>query len=241
VRCYAFVESVSTFNAWLYSRGGQQLDNSGRQAAFNGPAGVESLALVRRLLDAGLTWRPEDPYGDYVAFANGQAAFAFSSTGNSLLYVDAYKGAVRDGVPPFDWRQTMIPQANLDDPATVLYGAGVFILKSDPERERAAWRLIRWFSSTAQTARWASGLETMPVRASALTVMTDTLAAYPFFRAQVEDILPYGRPEPAVAGELEVRDLLYTAIVSVTQGYADPQTALDRAAQEANAILASQP
>jgi hypothetical protein len=67
--------------------------------------------------------------------------------------------------------------------------------------------------------------------------MTDTLEAYPFVRTQVEGILPYGRPEPAVAGELEIRDILYTAIISVTQGYADPQTALDQAARDANALL----
>lgn len=83
VGCYPFVESVSTFDAWLYSRGGQQLDAAGRQAAFNRPAGVESLALLRRMIDTGLAWRPQEQYGDYVAFANGQAAFTFSSTGNS--------------------------------------------------------------------------------------------------------------------------------------------------------------
>jgi ABC-type glycerol-3-phosphate transport system substrate-binding protein len=71
--------------------------------------------------------------------------------------------------------------------------------------------------------------------------MTDTLEAYPFFQAQVEEILPYGQPEPAVAAELEIRDLLYTAIMTVTQGYLDPQTALDEAAREANVILSNQP
>ena len=80
----------------------------------------------------------------------------------------------------------------------------------------------------------------MPVRVSALGVMTETLEAYPFVLAQVEEILPYGKPEPAVAAELEVRDLLYTAIISVTQSLADPQTVLDRAAVEANAVLAGQ-
>lgn len=239
--CYPFVESVSTFNAWLYSRGGEQLDASGRGATFNEPAGVESLALVRRLMDAGLAWRPESPYGDYVAFANGEAAFTFSSTGNSLLYTDAYEGALQHGLAPFQWRQTMIPQADPENPATVSYGASFFILNGDPERQRAAWRFIRWFTDTAQTARWASELRTMPVRASALTVMTDTLQAYPFFQDQVAEILPYGRPEPAVAAELEVRDILYTAIISVTQGFADPQTALDQAAQDANAVLTGQP
>jgi ABC-type glycerol-3-phosphate transport system substrate-binding protein len=241
VACYPFVESVSTFNAWLYSRAGQQLDDSGRQATFNGPAGVESLNLLRRLMDTGLAWRPDQTYGDYVAFANGQAAFTFSSTGNSSLYADAYDGALRSGVPPFRWRQTMIPQSDPANPATALYGANFFVVRSDPAREEAAWRLIQWFTDTPQTARWAADLQSMPVRLSALDWMTDTLEAYPFFQAQVEQILPYGRPEPAVAAELEIRDILYTAILSVTQGLADPQTALDEAARDANAVLSGQP
>jgi maltose-binding protein MalE len=81
----------------------------------------------------------------------------------------------------------------------------------------------------------------MPVRASALEVMTDTLQAYPFFQAQVEEILPYSRPEPAIPAGFQVRDLIHTAIISVTQGLADPQTALDQAAREANELLADQP
>jgi ABC-type glycerol-3-phosphate transport system substrate-binding protein len=237
IGCYPIVESVSTLDAWLYSRGGQELDDAGQQPLFNGPAGVESLALVRRLMDAGLAWRPEDTYGDYVAFANGQAAFTFSSTGNTPLYVDAYEGALQNGVAPFQWYQTMIPQADPENPATALYGSSFFILRGDPARERAAWRLIRWFTDRDQTARWAADLEAMPVRASALEVMTDTLKAYPFVRIQVDQIMPYGQPEPAVPAALEVRDILYTAIVSVTLGLADPQTALDLAARDVSAVL----
>ena len=240
-RCYPYVESVSTFNAWLYSRGGRQLDPSGQRAVFNDLPGIESLALLIRLIEAGLAWRPEEPFGDYVAFANGQAAFTFSSTGNSLLYVDAYDGAVRSGVAPFQWRQTMIPQSDAANPATALYGANIFIIRSDPIRQEAAWRFIHWFSEAPQSARWSADLQSMPIRLSALDWMTDTLEAYPFFQTQVEEILPYGQPEPAVAAELEIRDILYTAILTTTQGYLDPQTALDEAAREANRILSSQP
>jgi multiple sugar transport system substrate-binding protein len=238
--CYSFVESVSTFDAWLYSQGGQSLDPSAQQVGFAGPAGVESLALLRRLIDAGLAWRPADLYGDYVAFGLGQAAFTFSSTGNSSLYLDAYQGALQNGLPPFRWHQAMIPQADPQRPATFLYGSSFFILRSDPFRQQAAWRLIRWFTDTPQTARWAGDLEVMPVRLSALEVMTDTLAAHPFVETQVQEIMPYARPEPASPAEFEIRDILYTAIVSVTQGTADPQTALDQAAREANAVLAGQ-
>jgi multiple sugar transport system substrate-binding protein len=241
VRCYPFIESVSTFNAWLYSRGGRQLDEAGQTARFNGPEGVESMALLRRLMEVGLAWRPQDQYGDYTTFANGEAAFTFASTGNSLLYADAYAAAIRGETPPFQWHQSLIPQTDPAVPATALYGTDFFIVRSDPERERAAWRFIHWFTGQAQTARWSADLQAMPVRLSALEVMTDTLETYPFFREQVEEILPFAQPEPSVAAELEIREILYTAILSITQEYADPQTALNQAAAEVNAVLSERP
>jgi ABC-type glycerol-3-phosphate transport system substrate-binding protein len=237
VRCLPYVESVSSFYAWLYSRGSGPLDASGGRAAFNGPEGVESLNLLRRLIDAGLAWVPQDPYGDYAAFASGQAAFAFSSTGNAKLTLDAYQGALERGMPPFEFGQALIPQADPAQPATALYGSSFFIVRSEPERERAAWRLIHWFTAQAQTARWAASLEAMPVRASALAVMTDTLQADPYLQAQVEGILPYGRPEPGLAVELDIREILYTSIISVTQGYSNAQSALDVAAVKVNVLL----
>jgi multiple sugar transport system substrate-binding protein len=241
VRCYPFIESVSTFNAWLYSRGGRQLDEAGQAARFNGLQGVESMALLRRLMEVGLAWRPQDQYGDYTTFANGEAAFTFASTGNSLLYADAYAAAIRGEMPAFQWHQAMIPQTDPAVPATALYGTDFFIVRSDPERERAAWRFIHWFTDQAQTARWSADLQAMPVRISALEVMTDTLETYPFFREQVEEILPFARPEPSVAAELEIREILYTAILSITQDYADPQAALNQAAAEVNVVLSERP
>jgi len=241
VRCLPFVESVSVFDAWLYSRGGQQLSDDGTRATFNSPAGTDSLTLLRQLIDSGLAWRPEEEYGDYLAFAHGQATFAFSSTGNNRLYTEAYSQALQSGTAAFDWHQAMIPQADPSHPSTVLYGPSFFILGSYPEREQTAWRLLRWLTSTVQMARWADRLAAMPARASALAVMTDTLAVYPFIRQQAEAILPYARPEPAVTAEFQVRDILYAAIISVTQGYTNPQAALDVAALEVNAILAEQP
>ncbi len=237
IACYPYLESVTTFDAWINSRGGRMLDETGRRATFNEPPGVESLALLRRLIDAGLARRPAEAFGDYTAFANGQAAFTFSSTGNSALYAEEYKAAVHKGMAPFRWRQVMIPQADPTNPATILYGANFFIVQSEPKREKAAWLFIRWFTERDQTARWSATLETLPVRASALEVMTDTLAAYPFRRNQIENILPYGKPEPAIPEAFEVRSILYTAILSVTQGYATPQAALDQAAEQVNALL----
>ena len=240
-QCYPFVESVTTFDAWLRSRGGRQFDEIGRQATFQEMAGAESLEMLRRLIDAGLAWRPQDTYGDYVAFSNGLAAFTFSSTGSSPLYVEAYDAAVRSGMAPFSWKQTLIPQADPSRPATSLVGTSFFILPSDLDHEMGAWRLIRWFTQPEQTARWAASLEAMPVRSSAQSVMTDTLSAYPFVREQMDEIMPFARPEPALPKGLEAREILYTAILSVTQGYSGTQEALDNAASQVDALLGSVP
>ncbi|HNS52093.1 MAG TPA: extracellular solute-binding protein [Anaerolineae bacterium] len=239
--CYPVVESVTTFDAWLRSRGGQQIDETARRATFQAPPGVESLELIRRLLEVGLAWRPTDTYGDYVAFTSGEAAFAFSSTGSSRLYAEAYAGAVSGGMAPFRWTQTLIPQADPNLPATSLVGTNFFILPSDPEHEMAAWKLVRWFTLPEQTARWAASMEAMPVRVSAQSVMTETLGTYPFVRAQMEEIMPYARPEPSLPESLAVREVLYTAIVSVTQGYSGTQEALDVTASKVNALLGSAP
>jgi hypothetical protein len=44
-----------------------------------------------------------------------------------------------------------------------------------------------------------------------------------------------------VAAELEIREILYTAILSITQDYADPQAALNQAAAEVNVVLSERP
>jgi ABC-type glycerol-3-phosphate transport system substrate-binding protein len=168
-------------------------------------------------------------------------AFTFSSTGNSVLYAEAYDGATRSGVTPFRYRQVMIPQADPQNPGTALFGASFFVVQSDPVRQEAAWRFIRWFTEAPQLARWAMTAQALPFRISALELMTDTLEAYPFFRSQVEQILPYATPEPAIPEQLELRDLLYTAILSVTYGYDESQVALDRAARQADTLLSGGP
>ena len=57
VGCYPFVESVSTFNAWVYSRGGQLLDEAGRQALDDGghaqPAGHPKIPITHLGIEVG--------------------------------------------------------------------------------------------------------------------------------------------------------------------------------------------
>ncbi|MGQ9684166.1 MAG: ABC transporter substrate-binding protein, partial [Anaerolineae bacterium] len=86
-RCYACVESATTFAAWVQSRGGSLLNSDQKAAAFNAAPGHDSLDLLLRLLDVGRAFRPDGQRGDLLAFAAGQVAFTMDLTDAIPLYV----------------------------------------------------------------------------------------------------------------------------------------------------------
>ncbi|MBC7236281.1 MAG: extracellular solute-binding protein, partial [Chloroflexi bacterium] len=124
---YAYYEGASDFDGFLFSRGATQLNADQTQAVFNGPEGVEALALIKRLIDAGAAWKPEGQYADQAEFGKGNVAFTFGSTSGTYYY----KQAVEQGGGNIkEWGQTIIPQADPNNPRTVLYGGSFCIFKT---------------------------------------------------------------------------------------------------------------
>ncbi|MFH1929756.1 MAG: extracellular solute-binding protein, partial [Chloroflexota bacterium] len=234
-RGYAFYESASTFDAWLFSRGAEQLNADQTEAVFNGPEGVESLEMMLRLIETGGAWKPEGSYADQAEFGQGNAAFTMSSTSGTYYY---RKAVEESGTGPEEWGQTMIPQSDPSNPKTVMYGASICVFKTTEAKQRAAWLFIRYFSDTAQTALWGSKSGYIPVRASAAALLDEYFAGEPIAKEQFEKIVPYGKPEPSVRGEQEIRDFLYDAMVAAFSEVATPQEALDEAVELANEALA---
>ena len=233
---YTFYESASTFDGWLFSRGARQLNAAQTEATFNGPEGVESLAMLNRLIDAGAAWKPEGSFADQAEFGLGKTAFTMSSTSGTYYYGKAVKDGAGEGA--FEWGQTIIPQSDPENPATVMYGASACVFRSTSEKQQAAWLFLKWFTDTAQTAKWGSQSGYMPVRASAAAELVDYFADNPVAKEQFESIVPYGYPEPSVRGEQEIRDFIYDAMVASNTGIMTPQEALDDAVAKSNEALA---
>ena len=233
---YSFYESASTFDGWLFSRGAQQLNDAQTEAVFNGPEGVESLAMLNRLIDAGAAWKPEGRNADQAEFGQGKTAFTMSSTSGTYYYTKAVEDGVGEGA--FEWGQTIIPQSDPENPATVMYGASLCVFRTTTAKQQAAWLFLKWLTETAQTAKWGSQSGYMPVRASAAAELVDFFAANPVAREQFESIVPYGVPEPSVRGSQEIRDFIYDAMVASNTGIMTPQEALDDAVAKANEALA---
>jgi len=131
------------------------------------------------------------------------------------------------------------PHAAAAAPVTVMYGANVCLFKSTPEREREAWRFVKYFTSPEVTARWARETGYLPVRKSAaeLPEMKEFYASNPRAR-HVYEMLPAARGEPNVVGWQEVRTELQAAAKAVAAGETPPRDAAVNLKQKADAILA---
>lgn len=238
VKGYAWYESASTFDAYLYSRGVKQLTEDQTKAIFNGPEGVESLDLLVRLGKANAALKPEGSYADQAMFAQGKVAFTFGSTSGTSYYADAIKKAGTT----FEWGAALPPQADASKaPRTVMYGANVCIFKTTEAKQRAAWQFIKWFTDTDQTADWGSTSGYTPIRKSAMKKLEDSgyMAKNPVVKQVYNDIVAYSYPEPNVRGEQEIRTIIQNAWTAALTGVKTPKQALDEAVTKANEALAS--
>jgi len=233
---YAYYESASTFDGWLFSRGATQLNEDETKAVFNGPEAVEALEMMNRLIKSGAAWKPEGSYADQAEFGQGHTAFTMSSTSGTYYYKKAVKEGAGEGA--FEFGQTIIPQSDPKNPKTVMYGASACVFKTTTAKQKAAWMFLKWFTDTAQTAKWGSQSGYMPVRASAAAALADYFEKEPIAKEQFDTIVPYGKPEPSVRGEQEIRDFIYDAMVATFTGVMEPQEALDDAVAKADEALA---
>ncbi len=126
----------------------------------------------------------------------------------------------------FKWDIAMPPFNG--KPVINLYGASVSIYKTTPEKELAAWLVIKFLGEKAQTTRWAVQTGYLPVRLSAkddvikppsrpMRQWGPVADSY----AKMFDWAPYSTIESPVAGYDPVRALIDTDLV--TQDHDRPE------------------
>jgi len=118
-------------------------------------------------------------------------------------------------------------------------GGSMYIFKTTPEREQAAWTFVQWMTDPVQAARWSIGTGYVPIRKTELS--TPAFAAY---MQQLPQSLT-ATLQLRVAGEqMTVHDvdrvgtILLTAVQEAQAGKRTAQAALDEAQQAAMQDLA---
>jgi ABC-type glycerol-3-phosphate transport system substrate-binding protein len=232
---------ASRFAARIFTRGGRILAPDGLSYVFNTQPAVDDLTMVARLLatKCAVEVPPADSFANQTRFGAGDLLFDFGSSSGLPFYQDAVaKGA------KFKWDIALMPYT--DKPAVDLYGASVSIYKTTPEKELAAWLVVKFLGEKAQTTKWAVATGYLPVRQSAKSDVIAAFKADPRWGpvadsyAKMFDWAQYSLIESPVAGYDPVRASIdkdvATPIIQDPKG-ADPKKLLDAAVVKANAVL----
>jgi ABC-type glycerol-3-phosphate transport system substrate-binding protein len=221
--------TVWMFGNLMLQDGGEWMQPNGEKVAFNSIHGVDALTFMRDLLADGV--------GFITAGFEYQNDFLAGKVG--MIEGSTVSVAFMEGKYEFGLGIAALPEGKR--PGGTIAGTNVVIFDGVPEREQqAAWEFIKWFTDTAQTAKWSAGTFYVPVRKSALhtDLLEEKYAQYPGLR-EAYGQLEYASYEPKVAGWYAGRRYLAErAIESVLRGNADVQGALNKAAEQADAEIA---
>ena len=228
----------SGFPSWLFtglvaSNGQDGLANdAGTEVYFDTPAVVEALEYLVSLAQEHAVMEPGilDWGATPRAFMDGQAAIAWTTTGN-LANIRANA--------PFDFGVAMLPAKQRRGAPT---GGGNFYLfdGSSDEQLQAAVDFVRWATEPAQAAQWS--IDTGYVAPRADTWDTDVMQAY----AQevpgalvARNQLEYAVPELSTYQGPQVTQIMNDNIAAAIIGEKTPAQAMADAQAAADAILAA--
>jgi multiple sugar transport system substrate-binding protein len=230
---YALHVDPSTVDGMIFSMGGKLVE--GNTTLFDQPAAIRTFELLETLAKEQLCYQiTPQTFDDEAALAQGKVAFTIR-TSSSHASVKRLMDA--QGLSD-SWGIAAIPQADPDNPQTVLFGANVCIFNVSPEQQKAAWDFIRFFTSPDVNVRWALGTGYLPIRKSAAEDprMQAYWSEWKYNRAAY-DCLPFAHPEPKLAGWQKVRTLIEKAETAVLTGLQSGRDAALELKREADAAL----
>ncbi len=239
---FAIRHDASNFASQVFARGGQILASDGSAYVFNSQAGVDTVATLQRMIKnkCAVEIPTSERFGEQNRFGNGEILFVFGSSSG----LPFYKEAVDKG-GKHKWDIALLPQADPNKKAMNLYGASVSVYKTTPEKELAAWLVIKFLGEKEQTSRWAINTGYLPVRQSARDDVVKAYKANPAWGnvadsyAKMFDWFQYAKIEAPVAGYDPVRSLIDKDVLSkaISDMSADPKKLVDDAVKKANDIL----
>jgi multiple sugar transport system substrate-binding protein len=219
--------TVWTWQCFLWQAGGELLTEDNR-AAFNSPAGVAALDYWKAFLTEGSGVFSETDAGyKPEPFLNGRVAMMINGPWNySSLKTQT---AVDLGVLPLPRKERA---------ATNIGGESLFLFKSNPQTERAAWEFMKFIMSADFQTDWAINTGYLPVSKSAAESpeFQGFLQDNPFIKSFNEQ-MPTGKTRPSLAQYPALSATLGKYLEAALYDKYSSQEALDRAAEEVNKIM----
>lgn len=220
--------TVWTWQCFLWQAGGDILGEGGSAAAFDGPAGVEALDFWRLLMHDGSAEFSETDAGYKTdEFLAGRVAMVINGPWNHASLKE--QTLIDVGVFPLPRRARA---------ATNIGGESIFLFRSDPIRERAAWQFMKFVMSPDFQVDWAIATGYLPISKSAANSerYQAYLRANPFLEVYNRQ-MSVGRVRPSVPQYAALSAILGRQIEAALYGKYSSEEALARAAAEVNRLL----
>lgn len=235
---WVFEQMLAKQGALVVNNGNGRAERS-TKAVFAGPEGKGIIEWWDQMLNDGLaTYTGRSAQDALLQVASGRASMTIASTavlqGAILAVTIIGQDASRIGTGP-------LPAPEGENGGITLGGAAFWVLNDRPnEEQQGAWAFIKFASTPQQQARWHADTGYMPSRVSAfdLPAAVQKRQQYPQFATAIEQLRD-SPDNPATKGALlgpfnAVRDQISRAFEQVLSGNADPDAALEAAAEAAD-------
>jgi multiple sugar transport system substrate-binding protein len=222
---------VWQFEAMLWEAGGDILNADNTQAAFNSPAGVRAATMLQQMHQDGslyLDFHPDS--GQYTnLFNSGKIGMLITGPWDLSAFPNVNYGVVQ--MPSFDPGGSHITIAGPDN--WVIFDNG-------PDRVEASWEFLQFMASPDNVLKDSLATSHLPTRASVeqMPGFAAFDAKYPGVGTFAQNLANVTKARPQVTQYPQVSSFLGLALVSILQGQASPQDALNQAADQANGVLA---
>jgi multiple sugar transport system substrate-binding protein len=225
--------AVFVWLPFMWSGGGELVSSDVQQpgavSLTDNQGAIAALQLWRDLMTDGsaVLSAPERGY-ETDAFTQGKVAMQVTGPW-TLTYLN-------DNIPNGDIGVFPIPVA--ERPATSIGGEHLFLFKTTPEREKAAFKFIEYTLSEEFQTEWALGTGYLPVN-----LKSRQSAKYQEFINQQQALkvfleqAQYGRTRPIFPGYNRISENIGRAIESVLLGKSSPAAALKQSQQRLDLIF----
>jgi len=214
---YLVSHDYATMLGWIYSFGGEVIQTPepglGKSVyQFNTPEVEETFIFLRDLYDQLCAWQSEDQY-PLEEFASRQGLFFVGNVMDIPSQVTAFRQeGNRD-----TWTVIPFPSPNKSS-AVDVFGTSFVILPSTPQRQLAAWLLIKHLMSPENHALLIEETSALPVRSSSLEKLEKFQDQFPQWKAAL-GLLALGRSEPFYGSWSMIRWALSDATRQLFRNY----------------------
>ncbi|MBP1844862.1 multiple sugar transport system substrate-binding protein [Rhizobium petrolearium] len=228
---YGPVDGTFVYQAIVMSNGGKVRD--GNKLTFADTNAADAVKMLRGMVESGAHAK--------IDVASPSDTFAAGNLG-MFLYTSAvygsYKKAAKD---KFDLRMAPMPSFGEKPTAPTNSGSALYVFSKDPEKQRAAYELLKFLTSKEAYTVITSKIGYLPLR---LDIVDDPnyLASWvkenPMFRANLKQ-LDHLTPNIAFPGPnyRQVEKMMMDSVREAVFGTGDPSAVLTAAQDEGQSLM----